>query len=263
DYAHFLWWRPEAMARVCAQALEAGIEPEYVKSLVRRRGLAPEPPPLLVEDWPWCFRVRTLGSFDILRHDAPLGGSGKAQRRPLEMLKVLIACGGERVSEDRVTGALWPRIDGDSAHRSFTSTLHRLRKLLGEDRAVLLHEGKVTLDRRYFWIDAWAFDELVQRIEAAFARARPQPDAESVERFSARLLELYRGPFLGNEPDEAWQLERRERMRSRFVRAMQAIGRWWEQAGLAERAHGFYEKCFETDHLARPATTSKQYVSDR
>lgn len=258
DYAHFLWWRPEAMARVCAQALEAGIEPEYVKSLVRRRGLAPGQPPLLVEDWPWCFRVRTLGTFDILRHDAPLAGSGKAQRRPLEMLKLLIACGGDRVSEDRVTGALWPRIDGDSAHRSFTSTLHRLRKLLGEDRAVLLHEGKLTLDRRYFWIDAWAFDELVQRIESAFSRARPELDAEDVEGFSARLLALYRGPFLGNEPDEAWQLERRERMRSRFVRAMQALGRWWEQAGLAERARDFYKKCFEADHLARPAATSKQ-----
>ncbi|MBI1943547.1 MAG: hypothetical protein HYS35_07755 [Betaproteobacteria bacterium] len=251
-YAHFLWWRPDAMARVCAQALEAGIEPEFVKSLVKRRALAPEQPPLLVKDWPWSFRVRTMGTFGVLRHDAPLVSAGKAQRRPLEMLKVLIACGGDRVSEDRVTGALWPRIDGDSAHRSFNSTLHRLRKLLGEDRAVLLHEGKVTLDRRFFWVDAWAFDELVGQIEAAFARARPDLDAERVQSFSARLLDLYRGPFLAADADEAWQLERRERMRSRFVRAMLAIGRWWEQSGLPERASDFYEKCFEADHLARP-----------
>ena len=262
-YAHFLWWRPAAMARVCAYALEAGIEPDYVKSLVKRRGLAPEQPPLQVKDWPWSFRVRTMGTFGLLRHDAPLASAGKAQRRPLEMLKVLIACGGERVSEDRVTGALWPRIDGDSAHRSFTSTLHRLRKLLGEDRAVLLHEGKVTLDRRFFWVDAWAFDELVAQIEAAFAPARPGLDAARVENFSARLLELYRGPFLAADADEAWQLERRERMRNRFVRAMASIGRYWEQSGEGVRALEFYEKCFEADPLVRSNSVFKQYVSNR
>jgi DNA-binding SARP family transcriptional activator len=250
-YQHFLWWRPDAMGRVCAHALDAGIEPDYVKSLIKRRALAPEQPPLQVKDWPWNFRVRTLGSFALLRHDAPLESSGKAQRRPLDMLKVLIACGGERVSEERVTEALWPRIDGDSAHRSFTSTLHRLRKLLGEDRAVVLHDGKVTLDRRFFWIDAWAFDELAAQVEAAFALARPAVDAGRAEDWAARLLDLYRGPFLGAEREAAWQLERRERMRSRFVRAMGRIGRWWEQGGKPERAAELYEKSFENDSLAR------------
>ena len=249
-YLHFLWWRPEAMGRVCAHALEAGIEPDYVKSLIKRRSLAPEKPPLQVRDWPWSFRVRTLGPFVLLKHDAPLEGTGKAQRRPLEMLKVLIACGGERVSEDRVTGALWPRIDGDSAHRSFTSTLHRLRKLLGEDRAIVLHDGKVTLDRRYFWTDAWALDELVAQVESAFTTARPALDAQRVENFAARLLDLYRGPFLGADADEAWQLERRDRMRSRFVRCVARIGGWWEQAGHPERASELYEKSRENDDLA-------------
>jgi len=258
-YEHFLWWRPDAMGRVCAHALEAGIEPDYVKSLIRRRALAPEQPPLQVRDWPWSFRVRTLGAFALLRHDAPLEGAAKAQRRPLDLLKVLVACGGERVSEERVTEALWPRIDGDSAHRSFTSTLHRLRKLLGEDRAVVLHDGKVTLDRRFFWIDAWAFDELAAQVEAAFAHARPAVDADRAGDWAARLLDLYRGPFLGAEREAAWQLERRERMRSRFVRAIGRLGRWWEQAGKPERAAELYEKSFENDSLAR----FKPSVSDR
>ncbi|MEO8718716.1 MAG: hypothetical protein ABI423_10915, partial [Burkholderiales bacterium] len=144
-YQHFLWWRPAAIARLCEQALGAGVEAEYAKSLVKRRALAPERPPLDVPDWPWHFRVRTLGGFRLLRHGEALAvAGGKAQRRPLELLKVLIALGGERVAEELITDAMWPRIDGDSAHRSFTSTLHRLRKLLGEDRAVQLHEGKLT-----------------------------------------------------------------------------------------------------------------------
>jgi ATP/maltotriose-dependent transcriptional regulator MalT/DNA-binding SARP family transcriptional activator len=248
-YAHFLWWRPAAMARACAYALEAGIEPEYAKDLIRRRALTPETPPLQVKDWPWAFRVTSLGGFSLLRHDAPLASGGKAQRRPLDLLKVLVAQGGERVPEERVTEALWPRIEGDSAHRSFTSTLHRLRKLLGEDRAVVLHEGKLSLDRRYFWTDAWAFDALVAEIDAALGAVRGI-DAQRAEALGARLLELYRGPFLATEPESGWQFERRERLRSRFSRTVAALARAWEQAGQAARGAEFREKCFEIDPLA-------------
>ena len=63
-----------------------------------------------IADWPWAFRVTTLGRFSLLRHGEPVTFSGKAQRRPLELLRVLIAHGGREVTEERVTEALWPRI---------------------------------------------------------------------------------------------------------------------------------------------------------
>jgi ATP/maltotriose-dependent transcriptional regulator MalT len=254
DYAHFLWWRPAAMARVCAQALEAGLEPDYARSLIKRRALVPEAPPLSVKGWPWAVRVRTLGGFELTRHEEPMVSHGKAQRRPLELLQALIAQGGERVAEERLTEALWPRIDGDSAHRSFTSTLHRLRKLLGEDRAVVLHEGKLTLDRRLCWVDVWAFEELAAQIDVAGRALRGARDASRTEALAARLLELYRGPFLATETEAAWQLDRRERLRNRYARAVATIGGLWEQAGEAARAAEFYEKCFEADPLVRRST---------
>ena len=242
-YQHFLWWRPAAVARLCEHALTAGVEPEYAKSLVKRRALAPERPPLDVPEWPWHFRVHTLGGFRLLRHGEPLAAAGgKAQRRPLELLKVLIALGGERVAEELITDAMWPRIDGDSAHRSFTSTLHRLRKLLGEDRALLLHEGKLSLDARYFWIDAWAYERLLGELESALKPGREAATPELAERLGARLLALYRGPFLAGEADEPWSLRPRERWRSRFGRALAELGRYWEAAGEPARAREFLER---------------------
>ena len=98
--------------------------------------------------------------------------AGKAQRRPLDLLRMLIAYGGREVTEERITEALWPRIDGDSAHRSFTTTLHRLRKLLGEDLAVHFSEGKLSLDGRYVWVDTWAFEQVTARIEQMLRRPR-------------------------------------------------------------------------------------------
>ena len=237
-YAHFLWWRPSAVARVLAYALEAGIEPEYVRSLIRRRRLVPDEAAAALEDWPWTFRVQTFGRFRLTRHGEPIGGSGKAQVRPLQLLKLLVAFGGEQVSEARIVDALWPRIDGDSAHRSFTSALHRLRKLLGEDRAVTLHEGRVSLDRRYFWIDAWAFEQLVGAIEKT-------ADAAELARLAERLLGLYRGGFLADEPDAGWLLAPRERLRNRFSRAMSRVQRQLEKRGDAERAAALHEKSLE------------------
>ena len=112
------------MARICAFALEAGIEVDYVRDLIRRRRLVHESVPARVENWPWMFRVKVLGGFELLHDGEPVGaGTGKAQRRPIELLKVLVAYGGERVNEAHVIEAMWPRIDGDSAHRSLTSTL--------------------------------------------------------------------------------------------------------------------------------------------
>ena len=252
-YEHFLWWRGAPMARVCAHALEAGIEPEYVKSLIQRRGLVPEAPALSVEAWPWPYRVRTLGGFELLRHDAPLAAQGKAQRRPLELLQALIAHGGERVPEGRITAALWPRIDEESAHRSFTTTLHRLRRLLRDEAAVTLHEGRLTLDRRQFWIDAWAFEAAAAELDAAIGEARGAGALARVEALAERVLELYRGPFLDGEPEAAWPLDRRQRLRSRFQRAVAAATRFLEQAGRAARAAAFREKSLEIDPLAAPS----------
>jgi hypothetical protein len=211
-YDHFLWWRPAAAARVLEHALQAGIEPEYVRSVIRRRRLVPERP-LAVEGWPWAFRVQTFGGFRLLRDGEPLRSTGKAQRRPLELLKVLIGHGGEQVPVSRITDALWPRVDGDSAHRSFTSALHRLRKLLGEDRAVVLHEGRLTLDRRYFWVDTWTFEALAGELESATEPSRAVQLAE-------RMLGLYRGPFMAGEDDAAWLIGPRERLHARLERAM-------------------------------------------
>ncbi len=72
-YVHFLWWRPAAVARVLADALAAGIEPDYARSLIKRRALVPEQPPLAVEGWPWTYRVQTFGGFRLLRHDRTPG----------------------------------------------------------------------------------------------------------------------------------------------------------------------------------------------
>ncbi|MBI4195085.1 MAG: tetratricopeptide repeat protein [Betaproteobacteria bacterium] len=250
NYVTFPCWTPSTIAAVCAHALDAGIETDYVKSLIRRRGLRPASTAAAGEHWPWPFRIHTFGQFKLLKDDQPITFTGKAQRRPLDLLKALIAHGGTRVREEQITEALWPRIDGDSAHRSFTTTLHRLRKLLGEDRALVLQEGRLTIDPQYVWVDTWAFEQITAEIDKLLKAARDKVDAARVNLLADRVLALYTGPFMGQDADESWCISLRERMRNRFVRAMGDIGRHWQQAGEWDRAVDYFQRCLEADNLA-------------
>ena len=58
-------WIPAVMAGLCARALEAGIEVDYVRGLVQKRGLVPESPPVEAEAWPWPIKIFTLGRFQL------------------------------------------------------------------------------------------------------------------------------------------------------------------------------------------------------
>ncbi len=76
-----------------------GIEEEYIAEYVRKRCLIPDPPPVHLENWPWPLKIFTLGQFSIIKEGGPIRFSTKAQKKPLEMIKVLIAFGGRNVSK--------------------------------------------------------------------------------------------------------------------------------------------------------------------
>jgi LuxR family maltose regulon positive regulatory protein len=249
-FKHFLWWLPKVMAKLCEHALEHGIETEYIRELVRERGLVSENPPVLVDDWPWRYRVTSFGDFQILKDDKPLGVFQRVQQKPLELLKGLVGMGGENVRESALAEALWPRIDSDYAHRSLTTNLHRLRKLLGEDRAVLLKHGRLSLNPELCWLDLRAFEAVGRSIEGLTRRSCEPVDADEICAEADALLNLYRGPFMNSEADKPIYVSLRERLRNRFLRAIGDLGRVLETAKAWEQALDIYQRSLEADQLA-------------
>jgi DNA-binding SARP family transcriptional activator len=245
-YLTCAWWRPDVMASLAVRALEAGIEVDYVRVLVRRRGLLPAEPPLELERWPWPLQVYTLGAFRLARDGAPVEFVGKVQKMPIALLEALVALGGRGVPETELAEALWPEADGDAAHQALATTLHRLRQLLGHEKAITLRDGRLGVDPRYCWVDAWAFERLLDRADAGVRRDRPAGALALAE----RALALYRGPFLAGERDEPWVIPFRERLRRRFLRQIATLGHTWEAAGEWRRAVDCYERGLEIDDLA-------------
>jgi LuxR family maltose regulon positive regulatory protein len=83
------------------------------------------------------------------------GHPSDSDARECVLKRRAIAGGARQVGSETLAEWLWPDADGDTAAASFKVSLHRLRKLLGRDDAVLLHDGKVSLNERMCWLDVW------------------------------------------------------------------------------------------------------------
>ncbi len=240
--------RPYLLAEACALAMRRGIEPEYVRSLARARKLSPPPSALRVREWPRPFQVSTLGGFTLLHESKPVEFSSKSPGRPLELLKVLVALGGQNVRSDQLADALWPRVDADYAHKSFTTTLHRLRRIFDDDEALILRETRLSLEPRLVWVDTWALDQLLLELEGALRepRARAEP---ALRALIDDALALYRGPFLPDESEQPSYIACREQIRAKLLRCLTRVARWWEDNGMADAAIDGYQRCIDADGL--------------
>ena len=234
------------VARFCAIALEHSIEVNYVTTYIRKRDLTPDSLPITVENWPWPIKVFTLGRFSILKDGVPIRFSTKAQKKPLELIKVLIALGGRDVSKAHISDALWPDAEGDKADRALTTTLHRLRRLLGDDRAVQIQSGKLDLNPSYCWVDCWAFERLLSMAEDA----SKLKDMDAEISLTEKALVVYNGAFLVGEMLESWAVSPRERLRSKFLRAVNSISSGLASIGQWEKAADYYRRSLDVDDLS-------------
>ncbi len=137
--------RPSDVARLCSKALEAGIEVDYVQEFIQRFHLPPDQEAVALENWPWPLQIYTLGRFALVKERKPVRFAGKIQKKPLLLLKALITLGGRNVDEERLTDILWPEADGDRAYSALTTTLFRLRQVIGENM-LEVQTGRVSLN---------------------------------------------------------------------------------------------------------------------
>ncbi len=198
----------------------------------------------------WPIRIYTLGRFSLLTNDKPMDFPGRAKRKPMDLLKVLIALGGRDVCQVKIAEILWPDADGDAAHRSLDTTLHRLRKLLDNEKAIVLREGKISLNNECCWVDAWTFERLQGKLESLLDQLLLENlDNQDIIKLATTALTLYKGPFLGLSSSESWAIAYRERLRSKFIRLLRKVGRFYESSAELELALEAYLKGLEIDSL--------------
>jgi len=189
------------------------------------------------------LQVFTLGRFSIVRDGQPLRHARKAPGKPLQLLKTLIAWGGREVCPINLAASLWPDQDGDRARQSFETTLHRLRRYLGDDR-FLLQDGHLTLNSARVWVDVWEFQRTVSGVRQILRLPgnAAEQSLETLQSGGERIIRLYQGHFLARDNTACWSVSLQERLRSKFIHCMIELCRFWERHDRPELAIHGYQK---------------------
>ena len=222
----YCWIPNEVMVRLCSEALRSGIEVDYTQRLILKRGLQSDDPNL--EAWPWPIKIHTLGQFKVLIDGQTELAESVLYSKSITLLKLLIAIGGMGVKEQNISGILWPDAEGDAAHSAFSTTLSRLRKLIGHN-AIIIKHGRLNLNRARCWVDVWCFDYLINR----FNMPGISLNTASARALAGKIVTIYKGHFL-REEEEAWAEEVRQRLQSRYFRFLLNFGRMMKKNNCGE-----------------------------
>ncbi len=244
---HIAGLLPAVLGRLCAHALRHGVAPDHARLLVGTAALTPPAEALRLRQWPWGFQITTFGSFELLRSGDAIEFSAKGPGRPVELLKLLVSQGGQNVRVDQLADTLWPHVDADYAHQSFTATLHRLRRILGGEDTLKLRDGRLSLNDALFWLDIRALDEVMSAIELVLRESDARAADEPLRVLLEEALSLYRGPFLADESEHPAYLARREQIRGRLLRTLARAARHLEAGGRAQSAIDAYQRCIDAD----------------
>jgi DNA-binding SARP family transcriptional activator len=245
----YFWWEASVMAGLCSRALAEGIEVEYVRNLIRKRNLHPDPLGRTLENWPWPLKVCTLGQFNLERDGKRLVFQGKAPQKVLLMLKALIAFGGKDVRQEQIIDLLWPESEGDTAHIAFKTLLSRLRQLLGVKDAITLQGGKVGFNPEICWVDTRGFEKIFSQAKEAWEEKRSSDRFGKAIRLTEAALAIYKGHFLQCDEAYDWTSTHREHLRRKFHYLINKLGEHLLERKNWGEAVDHYEKAIEIDAL--------------
>ena len=222
------WWLRPRLAEMCQRALEADIEVNQVLSFISRNRLIPSRPLETDPHWPWPVKIYTLGRFQIFCYGHPLVLTPKAPKKPLDLLKLLICRERNGIARNLVADLLWPENDGDRAQQNLDTTLHRLRRLLGQDRVIRMEDTRLILAPELCWADAWYFESLLQKVAKA--------TGEDKEKLLKKAIDIYDGPFGTDGDNNSAAVSYADRLKTKMIRAVLSLAQILEHRGQLDQA---------------------------
>lgn len=182
DVAHF--------GHLANVALNRGAEVGVTRRLIALWDLPPPQRTIVHSEWPYRVDISCLGQFAIrLDGNRISTGSGKAQRKPRELLFHLIIANGRDLDQNWLADELWPDSDGDQSIHSLTTTIYRLRKLIGA-QAVIHEDSHVRLNPLHVSTDLGRLRDALRVVGD-----ETLPTADRMAAFDLSLR-LHQGPLL-------------------------------------------------------------------
>jgi LuxR family maltose regulon positive regulatory protein len=136
--------------------------------------------------------------------------------------------------KEAVGELFWPDHAPHKLHAIFHSTLYRLRRALPE-QSVVFEDGVYYFDRETdYWFDVKVFDWLLDRAAEEGHKGRRMA-------LLTEALALYRGDYLGGV-DGDWPILERERLRGRYLAALEELAGLGADQGDLQEAVELYQR---------------------
>ncbi|MFZ7128650.1 MAG: BTAD domain-containing putative transcriptional regulator [Desulfobacterales bacterium] len=206
---------------------------------------------------PLVIEIRTFGGFRVLRDGkTPIPERQWGGSRTQLLLKAILVRGMRDVPKEMLMDDLWPDSQPEAAGRNFKVTLHRLRKVLepdlsaGEGSAYIhLKDNRVSISRRLCRVDMEAFHQICRDIKRLAATG----DTDRLRKLTARIMSLYQGDFLPEEPYSPWVEMKRWALREEYTGILMKMAGVYRRQGLMEDAVACCRSCLEADPCMEPA----------
>ncbi len=174
--------------------------------------------------------IRAFGEPAVLLDDQPIKHWRMA--RAMELFFFLLDANSP-VSKERIITALWPEFD-DHINQTFHSTLHQLRKLLGELCFVFLANGYSLDLAACYGENVWYDVQEFRKLRAEANRALSSGDSATAKKTLLRMVELYQGDY-GRPFSNDWCSFRRDELCTIYLEAQHQL------AQIAWRDHAYDE----------------------
>jgi DNA-binding SARP family transcriptional activator len=169
------------------------------------------------------MQVRLLGPVDVMVDGDPRPVRGLRRKA---VLAVLALHGGQIVSTDRLTEAVWGQAAPPTAVNTIQSHMSYLRTVLGDKGAILARPPGYLLDLCHDGTD-------VREVERLLRQAAQLPEPAEAVRHLHRALSRWRGRPLADVTGVAWLEGQAERLDLLWLRVRQALS----EARLAAGEH--------------------------
>ena len=156
---------------------------------------------------------------------------------------MLLIAGEAGRSQTTLVANFWP--EAEDARSALSVAVHRLRKLLKTDEAIIVSGGRVCVNTRIISSDLFAFDELCQQVDSLPIN----PSENRIVKLVGDLLAIYRGPLCDGDED-AWFLPARERTQQRFLALATTLGAQLERSALWDQASDLYLRALSIEPLS-------------
>lgn len=178
------------------------------------------------------MRIETFGGFRVTTEEGVIDAEDWTSQKAFSLFRYLVCKRNRRIPLEEIYELFWKDMDEEYARSNLNTTLYLIRKTVGLTPEELHLKGDTCgfFPSKRVEIDADALETLHSRLKHA------NLSREDKEKILADLREMYRGPFMVEDPYEEWVEEERERYESMYTGVLRESLNFYLQEGRYEEA---------------------------